>query len=172
MTTALKAAAEQVLLQGLSLLNEVSETEYGRVLPAPYSASIGKHFRHVLDHFTCLLRGVASGKIDYDARERDLRIENDHDYAFAATLELIETLRAITTTTMAQRCLVAYTVGYGERNSTLIPTTVARELAFSISHAVHHYALIRLICAAQQVELPLEFGVAPSTLNYQMQAAG
>jgi hypothetical protein len=172
MTELLKSAAEDVLLQGLSLLNEVTEDGYARLMPPPYSASVGKHYRHVLDHFTCLLRGLSSRRINYDSRERDARLESDLDYAFATTLDLVEKLRAVSGMVLKHPCLVAYTVGYGDRSATEIPSTVARELAFSISHAVHHYALIRLICAAQDVALPVEFGVAPSTLKYQLQAAG
>ena len=172
MIALLKSAAEDVLRQGLSLLGEVSENGYARMMPAPYSASVGKHYRHVLDHFTCTLRGATSRHIDYDARQRDMRLETDLDYAFATTLELLEKVRALPSPVMKQPCMVAYTVGYGDRNAAEIPTTFARELAFSISHAVHHYALIRLLCAAQQIALPVEFGVAPSTLQHQLQGAG
>ena len=36
---------------------------------------IGPHLRHCLDHFICFLRGVESGDVDYDARDRDERHE-------------------------------------------------------------------------------------------------
>ena len=162
----LKRAAEDVLLQGLWLLSEISPGGYARMMGAPYSASVGKHYRHVLDHFTCLLHGLDCKRIDYDHRARNAEIENSVDTAYATTLHLIEILRRLPARLLDQSCEVAYTVGYGEQDAVEIPTSVARELAFSISHAVHHYALIRLLCAAQQVSLPMEFGVAPSTLKY------
>ena len=36
---------------------------------------VGAHFRHVLDHYERFARGLESGTIDYDLRERDREIE-------------------------------------------------------------------------------------------------
>ena len=58
--------------------------------PEPYSASIGQHYRHVLDHFLCLESGIAAGEIDYDNRERNPQLETDLNYARATTERLIE----------------------------------------------------------------------------------
>ena len=40
-----------------------------------------------------------------------------------------------------------------------------RELHFVTHHAVHHMATIKIICANFDLELPKDFGVAPSTQN-------
>jgi len=48
---------------------------------------------------------------------------------------------------------------------------VAREAMFCVGHAIHHYAILKLLCAEAHVELPYEFGVAPSTLKH-LETAG
>ena len=45
-------------------------------------------------------------------------------------------------------------------------STVGREMMFCIVHAIHHYALIAVMCGILEVSVPAGFGVAPSTLKY------
>ena len=45
-------------------------------------------------------------------------------------------------------------------------STLARETEFVHSHTVHHYALIAAKLKSVGIEVPDEFGVAPSTLRY------
>jgi hypothetical protein len=46
-------------------------------------------------------------------------------------------------------------------------TSVTRELQFLASHTVHHYAVIAAMLRPQGVEPGNDFGVAPSTLEYE-----
>ncbi len=50
-------------------------------------------------------------------------------------------------------------------------STVGRELQFLVSHTVHHFAIIAVMHSSQGIELPPDFGIAPSTLKYQRQLA-
>jgi hypothetical protein len=36
----------------------------------------------------------------------------------------------------------------------------------AVAHAIHHYALIAVMCGMLEVPVPAGFGVAPSTLKY------
>ena len=38
---------------------------------------------------------------------------------------------------------------------------------YAVSHAIHHYALIGMICEMRALPVPRDFGVAPSTIVYQ-----
>ena len=69
----LARATEDVLRQGLALLLELNGESFAAVAPEPYGASIGQHYRHVLDHFLCLESGIATGEFDYDNRQRNPR---------------------------------------------------------------------------------------------------
>lgn len=44
-------------------------------------SSIGAHIRHNLDFVNALLNGIVEGRIDYNDRPRDSRVENDRAYA-------------------------------------------------------------------------------------------
>jgi hypothetical protein len=47
-----------------------------------------------------------------------------------------------------------------------VGSNLAREVMFCVGHAIHHYAILRILCAGVGVKLPHEFGVAPSTLKH------
>ena len=162
------AAAEEVLLQGEALLADVDPELYAARAGEPFGASSGQHYRHVLDHFLCLLAGMNSEAIDYDHRSRSKELETDIHEARRITKKLIQILKAFAPHTWNWACNVVYTVGYSEEGPSVIPSTLGRELAFCVSHSVHHYAIIRLLCAHLRVQVPAEFGVAPSTLKYRL----
>ena len=46
-----------------------------------------------------------------------------------------------------------------------VRTNFLRELAFVTHHGVHHLAMIKVICLNYGVDLPENFGMAPSTQN-------
>ena len=164
---ALLQSIKDVLVQGLELLDAVDDDTYGFMVQAPYSASIGKHYRHVIDHFECLVRGLRTGIIDYDNRQRDLRLETSAEAARSATIRLIADFHGLTTLEVEASCSVMYSVGYHDAEPLAIDSIVAREIAYCVSHAIHHFAIIRLVCAEVGVIMPDIFGVAPSTLKYR-----
>jgi len=48
---------------------------------------------------------------------------------------------------------------------------VARELMTLSSHTIHHFALIATTLRGHGVQVDANFGVAPSTLSYQVRLA-
>lgn len=161
------SALEEVLHQGKVLLAELEPHAYATPLGPPYNASIGGHYRHVLDHFVCILAGVAAGNIDYDARSRSKVVETSLTDARLVTAELLAAIRDLPATTWARPCTVTYSVGYSDPLPESLRSTFGRELGFAVGHAIHHYAIIRLLCVQWSVEVPVAFGIAPSTLNHQ-----
>ena len=170
MICSLTNSIEDVLRQGCVLLDSTSEETYTSVLAGAASGTIGAHYRHVLEHFVCLLDGLTSRRINYDARRRDTQIETSTTYARIATRTLIEDCRAISPQLFECECSVIYTVAYGETDPEEVRSSVAREIMFSVGHAIHHYAIIKLLCAGVGMQLPYEFGVAPSTLKHAAMA--
>lgn len=164
---ALFQSVEDVLLQGIQLLESVDGETYRRMLGAPYRASIGKHYRHVLDHFICLARGLKGNMINYDERHRDVMLESFIGIAKDATISLIEHLSGREDLNPSTPCSVVYSVGYNENEPPHMSSTVGREISYCVSHAIHHFAIIRLVCAELEVSLPQQFGVAPSTLKHR-----
>jgi hypothetical protein len=164
-TPDLVVASQDVLLQALALLFKIWDATYSRVAEAPYSASIGGHYRHILEHFQCLVRGIRSGEINYDARERNPRLETEVTYATIATCDVLRAIKNYTEESLARPCKVVNSVSYGSAETPAMESNIGRELAYCAGHAIHHYAIIRLICAHLGIEVPEEFGVAPSTLK-------
>jgi hypothetical protein len=158
---------EDVLAQGLALLQQLDGVTYAQPLAPPFAASVGQHYRHVIDHFQCFLEGVAAGCIDYDRRRRERRIEQDLQHARRVTMSLLERLQALESRQLSRPCLVRFSVGYGDPQPKAMPSNLARELSYCISHAVHHFAIVRLLCDQLRVTVPDEFGVAPSTVRYR-----
>jgi uncharacterized damage-inducible protein DinB len=160
-------ALDAILLQGKELLESISQDEFTSPRPLGNGASVGAHYRHCLDHFRQLVAGRESGTIDYDARERDSRLETDLRAALSAT----EALRASACQLrrlgeedpLEVRCGVAYEGEEGGSAS----STLGREIMFCISHAIHHYALIAILLRSSQRDVPAGFGVAPSTMRHR-----
>jgi hypothetical protein len=165
--SSLISAVEGVLGQGRSLLRGIRNEVFAQSEGEPFGASIGAHYRHVLDHFQCLLEGVQSGCINYDHRERNSEMETSVDAALRATEQLIAQFRALRVEALHHECTVTYSVGYGETEAHAVASNVAREVMFCVGHAIHHYAILKLLCAQLSLSLPHEFGVAPSTLKHR-----
>lgn len=165
----LRQAVAAVLEQGLTLLNTVDHPTYTERLPQAFNASIGGHYRHCLDHFEILL-GSPGALVDYDARRRDEQLERDLGAARAATERLLAATRALTDERLAAAVHVRCKVAYGEAESPVVASSFAREAMYAIVHAIHHYALISVMCRIMELPLPKGFGVAPSTVQYQESA--
>src|ERR1044071_2719575 len=79
----LVAGCVRVLEQGLDLLERIDDRLYTGTVGLPVQSGVGAHFRHCVDFYQSFLAGLASGRVDYDRRERDVLVERDR--AFAAT---------------------------------------------------------------------------------------
>jgi hypothetical protein len=168
-TPSLKTAVEDVLRQGCTFLQGVGDL-YDRPLEGSFEASLGAHYRHVLDHFLSLKEGIRTGHVNYDARRRSPLLESSVTQARLATEGLIDEFRALSPEILRRECTVTYSVDYVEGGAERVPSNFAREVMFCVEHAVHHYAILKLLCANTEVKLPYEFGIAPSTLRYSLGA--
>lgn len=159
-----RSALMESLQQGRLLLEALTDAAYRRKVPEVFDASIGGHYRHCLEHFQALL---SSGcQVDYDARERDESIETDRERALQRTSALLERFEELDPELLAEKVEVRCKVSYLGDHSPLVESTRGREAVYSIVHAVHHYALISVICRLRGIHLPRGFGVAPSTAKH------
>jgi uncharacterized damage-inducible protein DinB len=154
-----------VLRQVSAVLHAMSDEQYRRKPVGPVSSNVGGHVRHCRDHLDALLNALETGAINYDLRQRGTDIETCR----AAALESL---------VRQERQLLAFPADSEEWplrltilvSSALPPlevgTTVGRELAFVLSHTIHHNALIAVMAQTLGVPLPERFGYAPSTISY------
>jgi hypothetical protein len=150
-----------VLRQGIDLIENLTDEHFTRCNQGEKS-SVGAHFRHNLDFVTNFLRGLETGKLDYNARERNLEVETNRYYAASRFREGVLKLENLTPEDLAKKILV--------RSETVenlwCESSAARELEFLQSHTIHHYALIQIKLALFGFAVPQDFGVAPSTLEF------
>ncbi len=156
--------------QGVRLLDGLPPEVFTARSTATLGASIGGHLRHNLDHYACFVRGLAQARIDYDDRERAPDIETQPSAASTALRRAAAALRALPPALLDQGVEVRMDTGESEERP-WTRSTVRRELQFLLSHTVHHYALIAMICHMHGRPVDADFGVAPSTLKYRRRAA-
>jgi hypothetical protein len=161
----------EALRQGEALLTEISDDSYTRKVPVAFNASVGGHYRHCLDHFRSLLDSAMGGDLNYDHRERGTLIESDRFAALNATRELRERFERLDPAFLPRPLAVTCKTSYATNGSQVSPSTVGREIMYSVAHAVHHYALIGVMGGIMGLTMPPGFGVAPSTLKHQAEAA-
>lgn len=150
-----------VLRQGVELIENLPDALFTRCERGEKS-SVGTHFRHNLDFVTNFLRGLETGKLDYNLRERNLRVETDREFAVFRFRGAVFELENLSSEDLAKKILV--------RSETVVnlwcESSAARELEFLQSHTIHHYALIQAKLTSFGFSVPKDFGIAPSTLEY------
>jgi hypothetical protein len=166
----LKIASIKVLDQLLDLLNQIKTEDY-KINMLALNASIGQHARHILEFYICLFRGLETGIINYDDRDRDVRIENDK----ALTIDIIKELKE-KINSLNNYPDVILQVEYGDESakSIQLQSNIKRELVYNIEHTIHHLAIIKhsIIEHLKYIDLPDHFGIASSTTRYMKQQKG
>lgn len=161
------------LHQGMELVSGVSACVYARGIAEIGASSVGAHYRHHLEHVQLLLSGLESGVVDYDRRERELRLETDQAHALARTAELMAAFEQMDAEALARPLQVVHRscVSDAEGARPTCESTLGREVLFVLSHAVHHYALMNVVAQLLGQQTDRTIGVMPSTLVYQSGAS-
>lgn len=146
------------------LLQRLSAADYTQTQSA--ADPIGKHVRHVLEHYEGLLNGFAGGAVDYEARAREPELENSPEAARHRLRSLQQRLLELPNSGGPGALLIHYTPQCDE-SAAWIASTLERELHFLLSHTIHHMALIGLLARGCGQPVDSAFGVAASTLRYQ-----
>jgi len=159
-----------VLRQLEDVIRAMTDEQYRRKPVGVVSSNVGGHIRHSLDHVEALLAGVEDGEVNYDRRQRGTDVETSRKAALDVIRRQERQLlafpphlerRPLRLSAMVSACLPP----------TEVETTVGRELAFLLSHTVHHNALIAVMAQTLGVAVPDRFGYAPSTIAHLEQVA-
>jgi len=161
-----KQGTELIVEQMIELLEKISPENYGKPLQLFNGSSIGQHFRHILDFYTCLMAGAAEGRIDYAKRERDAMIENDPQYAQKIFRDILVGTKGITENNPVE--IVADFSSDLNQPRPVVQSSLARELMYAYDHAVHHLAMIKMGLkeTCPNLEVDKNIGVAPSTVKH------
>jgi len=148
----------------LAVLDHITPEVYGAA--SEHIPAIGPHLRHCVDHYVCLLRGLETGIVDYDARDRDERIERDPGRFRELADGVIARLARIEPDAV-QRPIRICQMAASECEPSYVASTLERELLFLSGHTIHHLAIVSLIARMRGVTIPEHFSVAYSTAAYR-----
>ncbi len=161
----------EILEQGIRYLTSITDQQYQSIVRPHFSSSAGAHFRHILDHYLAL-KNMTDGVVDYNVRHRYCQIETDRLAAIQASQELMQWLQGLPLGQMKQPVTVISEISVSEAKSCASPSSFGRELIFVSSHAVHHFAILKIIASLQGAILESNLGLAPATASFQRQQAG
>ncbi len=157
------------LQQGIELLETITDELYTTNKGKYNKSGIGRHFRHIVEHYFSLIDAHFEGIINYDDRSRDLRLENDREFMIYTLSKVIDAIKELgkAPSLINNKVIIVCNTGSENEVDTVSSSSVLRELQFLISHTVHHYALIGFILKTMEFTPKKNFGVAPSTLKHE-----
>ena len=150
-----------LLDQLIGIVLEIPSDVYCSSQDSHVSGTIGEHVRHSLDHIGALLQAGQANPFSYDHRHRGTAVESDPSAALQQMLRLKAGLERWSTRDLDEPIRVVSMVAAGQSVSGW--STLARELAFVISHTIHHQAIIGILLAVQGYSVSERFGHSPST---------
>lgn len=156
-----------VLMQIKQLVLLCDEPTYNAVIPQTQS-SIGKHIRHILDHFRAVKFGQNKFEIDYNHRERGSAEETQSNAAIDQVDILIHWLRNYPLNNTSIQ--VISEIKLDSLYSHSFSSNIERELLYLINHSIHHLAYAVLLGKLQCLDVPHNIGVAPCTASYERQS--
>lgn len=160
----------QLLRQLGEVISGLSDAQYTLKPVGNVDGSIGGHVRHCLDHVRAVIGALDSGAIDYDKRRRGTAVETSRCCGLAEIDELVAEITALLPDAMDRTLSMSVMMSSGEAPIE-VTTTVGREMAFVLSHTVHHNALIAAMVRTLGGTLPERFGYAPATVRHLEQGA-
>jgi len=160
----LKTANLQILSQLEEVLEQLHAQDFSMPLDILSGNTIGMHVRHVVELYLEFFTGMAEGEINYDKRKRNLTLQEDLETAIWALKDVKTQVKALQNETalLVKSCFV-------DSEIIQLPSSLSRELAYNLEHSIHHMAILQ-ICFKQyftKLILPVHFGVANSTIQYQ-----
>ena len=148
----------------IDLLSQLSDKAYCEPCCELSNASIGEHTRHIIEMFECLENQYESGIVNYDLRERNLRIQTETHFAAARINSIKNTIDKPNKNIELQQIV--------DGEKIRIESNYFRELLYNLEHCIHHQALIKVaLIHSDSVAVNDNFGVARSTIEYRNQCA-
>lgn len=151
-----------LLYQMGKTIERVDDHLYAAPAPGRTSGGVGSHVRHCLDHVSALLSATRTGVCEYDRRRRNTAVETSRAAACKRIVELTSALVCLDALVLDDPVLVESQLEPGGA-MILTRSSVCRELAFVISHTIHHNAIVGQMLQSHGVALDNRYGVAPST---------
>lgn len=162
----LNTVGSQVLNQLAAVVRQLTTEDFSKPASVLNQATLGQHVRHTLEFFQCLESGLPARWVNYDDREHNEFVQADPELALGVIDRLTRFVEQ-QEGNVAVKLQVSYDRS-GE-SAQVVDSNYLRELIYTIEHAVHHMALIKIGLkeVAPYVRVPEDFGIAVSTLRHQ-----
>jgi hypothetical protein len=161
----------ETVQQAKAYLLGLSAENYQVVIKPHFASSAGAHMRHILDHYLALKDGLNQGLINYNKRNRYSSVESCPQTALLQWQKIEQWLKEVSQLDTDMSLTVICETSVNKTQNTQTQSTLARELVFVSSHAVHHFSLLAVINSLLGNKDEINFGIAPSTATYVRQQA-
>jgi len=159
-------AADAILNQGVDYIGMISDDQYTEKSKVFPGGTAGKHIRHTLDHFRSSIMTPGGELIDYDHRERGVDVETSRETALTEIAQLRGALGGLSEDELKVD-MTAQVMCSGDGQCAELGTTRGREIFFALHHAIHHNAILKAMAGEFGITLGDDFGMAPSTINFE-----
>lgn len=159
--------SKELLQQILALLEKMDASSYGEALPLLSGATIGQHFRHIINFYECILTGLEEGNINYSNRDRNTKVETDPAFALSHFKAVLD--QFVYQSDDQPISVMGSFSPKTEVDQLPINSSVGRELLYAFDHAVHHLAIVKigLTNYFPHITLGANLGVAPTTQQFR-----
>ncbi len=158
----LRKASLQVIEQIRELITQMGD--YYAKSPKHANSSVGKHVRHILDHFDVLQSAEASGTVNYNIRSRDSLAEVSQINALERLDMIVNWL--VTSELHDVSVMVESEISLTDYANFTISGSLHREFCYVINHSIHHIAYAKLLAAQFNIKLSAAIGIAPATATH------
>jgi len=161
----------ETVQQAKEFLLGLTAENYQVVIKPHFASSAGTHMRHILDHYLALQDGLNQGLVNYNKRNRYSSSESCPKAALLEWQKVEQWLKEVSQLDADKPLTVECETSINKTQNTLTQSTLARELVFVTSHAIHHFSLLAVINSLLGNKDEVNFGIAPSTASYIRQQA-
>jgi hypothetical protein len=165
-----------IAAQMTELLEQLDKPVFCKPLKTFHGSTIGQHFRHILEFYTCLFEGktmvhpdtIGTAYVDYSSRKRN-NILAENPKSALATLDFICHQVQFMNEHQILQIVSEFSENTEGGDRPVYVSSMGRELQYAFDHAVHHLAIIRIGLEIHfpQISVADDLGVAPSTLKYR-----
>ncbi len=156
----------EAIEQGLAFFQHCKQSDYTYSAKPYVDSSMGQHLRHILDLYRAVINAANIGVVDYDARRRGAKVETELSVGVRELTEIKEWLLSLDEDKLDHPLPILSEATLATQQICEMTSSLRRELLFTASHTIHHYAMIKTIGKHRNIELNESFGFAPSTSTY------
>jgi uncharacterized damage-inducible protein DinB len=162
----LKKASLTIINQLIDLCNQLGDDEFAASLELLNGNTLGKHIRHVVEFFVLLIEGYRDGIINYDKRQHSELLESRVDLMKGKLVEIRDNVQNLQ---LGKELVLEVSYDTNDPEGVKLKSSIDRELAYNIEHAIHHMAIIKIAVQTlfPRISLSEHFGIAYSTIRYQ-----